>query len=112
MAIEQLHKTKTVHRNIKPENIYIGSDGYIKIGDFTFTKIIDEDVTYTVCGTPNYMAPELILHKGHSYGVDWWAIGVLLYELLIGIDPFADEDVMKIYENILKTRPLFPDNFD
>lgn len=74
--------------------------------------MIGDEVTYSICGTPNYMAPEMIIHKGYSFGVDWWAVGVMIYELIVGIDPFADEDIMAIYEKILKSNLLFPGNID
>jgi serine/threonine protein kinase len=68
---------------LKPENILIDIDGYIKLTDFTFSKYV-EVRTYTLCGTPEYLAPEIILNKGHTKPVDWWAFGILLYEMLVG----------------------------
>lgn len=68
-------------------------DGHIKVTDFGFAKIIDTR-TYTLCGTPDYLAPEIILNKGHGKAVDWWAMGVLIYEMLAGYPPFYDDDPM------------------
>ena len=74
----------------------INHDGYIKLTDFGFCKIIEKR-TYTLCGTPEYLAPEILLNKGHGKGVDWWTLGVLLYEMLIGIDPFNADQPLQIY---------------
>lgn len=96
---------------MKPENILIAKDGYIKLTDFGFSKKI-ENRTFTLCGTPEYLAPEILLNQGHGKSVDWWTMGVLLYEMIAGIDPFSDKDAMSIYNNILKCRLQFPKNFD
>ena len=102
---------------MKPENLLINNNGYLKLADFGTAKIIDTK-TYTLCGTPEYIAPEIILSKGtnlintfslgHSKPVDWWSLGILLYEMLVGIDPFNSEDPMKVYQNILKGKVRFP----
>lgn len=110
-ALEYLHSKKLIYRNLKPENILINKNGYIKLSDFELVKQLD-DRTYTLCGTPGYMAPEIILNKGYGLGVDWWALGVLLYEMICGVDPFADDTPMKIYENILEGRIKFTSDFD
>ena len=110
-ALEYLHSKKILYRNLKPENILVNKNGYIKISDFELSKKI-EDRTYTICGTPGYLAPEIILNKGYGFSVDWWAFGILLYEMICGVDPFADEDPMKIYENILEGKIKFSSDFD
>lgn len=89
----------------------IASNGYLKLTDFGFAKIIDGR-TYTLCGTPEYLAPEILLNKGHGKGVDWWTLGVILYEMIAGIDPFSDDEPMLIYKNILKGVVKFPGSFD
>lgn len=89
----------------------IDEKGYLKLTDFGFAKIV-ENRTYTLCGTPEYLAPEMLLNKGHGKPVDWWTFGILLYEMLAGIDPFSDEDPMNIYQKILKGKVRFPKTFD
>lgn len=96
---------------MKPENLLIARDGYLKLADFSFAKVV-EGKTYTLCGTPEYLAPEVILNQGHCRGVDWWTLGILIYEMSVGIDPFTDEDPMIIYQNILKGRIRFPKDMD
>lgn len=110
LMFEYLHKKSIVYRDLKPENILIAEDGYLKLTDFGFAKYV-EGRTYTLCGTPEYLAPEILLNKGHGKPVDWWCLGILLYEMLAGIDPFNSEDPMEIYQKILKGKVKFPRNF-
>jgi serine/threonine protein kinase len=84
---------------MKPENILIDNDGHVKITDFGFAKVISEK-TFTMCGTPEYLAPEIIMSCGHDKGVDWWALGVLIYEMLAGYPPFYDNNPIEIYKKI------------
>ena len=91
-----MHSKNVVYRDLKPENILINKNGYLKLTDFGFAKQLENEKTYTLCGTPEYLAPEIILNKGHGKAVDWWTLGILLYEMLEGIDPFSDDDPMKI----------------
>lgn len=93
---EYLHSRNVVYRDLKPENLLIDPEGYLKLTDFGFAKNI-EGRTYTLCGTPEYLAPEILLNKGHGKPVDWWTLGIIIYEMLASIDPFSDEDPMAIY---------------
>jgi len=99
LALEYLHERDIAYRDLKPENLLIASDGHLKITDFGFAKKIT-DRSFTLCGTPEYLAPELIMSTGHNKGVDWWALGVLIFEMLAGYPPFYDTNTYEIYKKI------------
>ena len=111
LIFDYLHNKNIIYRDLKPENILIHKSGFLKLTDFGFAKIV-EGRTYTLCGTPEYLAPEIILNKGHGKPVDWWTCGILLYEMIAGIDPFSDDDPMMVYQKILKGKIKFPSGFD
>jgi protein kinase A len=100
-----------IYRDLKPENILLDSRGHIKLTDFGFAKYVP-DVTWTLCGTPDYLAPEVINSKGYGRAVDWYSLGILIYEMMVGCPPFYDEDQVKLYEKILAGHPRFPNFFD
>ncbi|EDP51600.1 hypothetical protein KXW75_000728 [Aspergillus fumigatus] len=111
LTIEYLHDVEgIVYRDLKPENILLDADGHIKLVDFGFAKQINDRETYTLCGTPEYLAPEVIHNSGHGLAVDWWALGILIYEFLVGQPPFWDQNPMRIYEQIVEGRLRFPPN--
>jgi len=112
-AFAHIHSKNIIHRDLKPENLLICPDGYSKLTDFGFAKIIEPGTrTYTLCGTPEYIAPEVLLNKGHGKPVDWWTLGILIYEMICGQPPFCDEDPMGIYQKILAGKVYFPKYFD
>jgi serine/threonine protein kinase len=109
LILEFLHEKEGVaYRDLKPENILIDSEGHLKLVDFGFAKRVENRETYTLCGTPEYLAPEVIRNTGHGTAVDWWAFGILVYEFLVGQPPFWDQNPMKIYEQIVEGRVRFP----
>mmetsp|Transcript_1014 Transcript_1014/g.3265 ORF Transcript_1014/g.3265 Transcript_1014/m.3265 type:complete len:865 (-) Transcript_1014:1193-3787(-) len=111
LAFEYLHARNIVYRDLKPENLLIDSNGYLKVADFSFAKILKKGKTYTMCGTPAYLAPELIKQAGHDKAVDWWAVGILVYELLNLVPPFDDPDDMVMYKKICALKYTFPKHF-
>ena len=102
LAVNYLHERKIVYRDIKPENIMVVTNGFIKLIDFGTAKSI-KDRTDTIIGTPDYMAPEVIIGKGYSFQVDFWSIGVMMYEFMCGKTPFGEglEEIMDIYLSII-----------
>ncbi|XP_053673599.1 cAMP-dependent protein kinase catalytic subunit alpha-like [Anopheles nili] len=112
LALEYLHSCNLVYRDLKPENLLIDYRGYVKVTDFGFCKLI-RDRTWTLCGTPEYIAPEIIQAKGYGKSVDWWSFGVLLYEMSAGYSPFYvnSADQMALFERICKAKYKFPKTF-
>ncbi|XP_055857473.1 cGMP-dependent protein kinase 1 [Episyrphus balteatus] len=101
-AFEYLHSRNIIYRDLKPENLMLTTDGYCKLVDFGFAKrVLECHKTNTFAGTPEYVAPEIILDRGHDKSVDYWALGILIFELLVGKSPFRGQNQIKIYQQIL-----------
>jgi len=113
LALEHLHENGIIYRDLKPENILITSDGHITLTDFGLCKEgieREEDRTGTFCGTPEYLAPEVLKGKGYGKAVDWWSYGSLIYEMLTGLPPFYSQDVQEMYRKIMTDKLKFPAN--
>ncbi|KAF4459915.1 kinase C [Fusarium albosuccineum] len=110
LALKYFHENGVIYRDLKLDNILLSLDGHVKIGDYGLCK---EDMWYgsttsTFCGTPEFMAPEILLDKKYGRAVDWWAFGVLIYQMLLQQSPFRGEDEDEIYDAILADEPLYP----
>lgn len=110
LALEFLQFIGVIHRDIKPENIVLDSNGYVKLVDFGLCKLLNGR-TFTLCGSPEYMAPEILKNQGYDAAIDWWAFGILAYELCSGTSPFKAHSVKKIFTKILKGAYHFPSYF-
>uniref|UniRef100_A0AAY4A1Y1 protein kinase C n=1 Tax=Denticeps clupeoides TaxID=299321 RepID=A0AAY4A1Y1_9TELE len=109
-GLQFLHSKGIIYRDLKLDNVMLDGDGHIKIADFGMCKenVFGEDRATTFCGTPDYIAPEIILGLSYTFSVDWWSFGVLVYEMLIGQSPFHGDDEDELFESIRVDTPHFP----
>lgn len=109
LALDHLHTYGIIYRDLKPENILMDEEGYLKLADFGMAKHLKGDEkAMSFCGTPEYLAPEIITGEGHNKSADWWSFGILIYEMLCGIPPFYNENIDKMYELIKGAELRFP----
>ena len=110
VIMDYLHKNSIIYRDLKPENMMVDHEGYLKLLDFGTAKLL-KDRTFSVLGTPQYMAPEVIMGKGYSFSADLWSIGVMIYEFICGNVPFGsndDDDAFTIYRDIISGKLTYP----
>lgn len=108
IALNSLHKQQIIYRDLKSDNVLLGSDGHIKLIDFGLSKKLKNGRTKSFVGNQEHLAPEIILGQGYSFEVDWWSLGVFLYEIMYEETPFFDENQKKLFDNIVNKDPLFP----
>ena len=113
LALDHLHRYGIIYRDLKPENILFDENGHVKLTDFGLAKDLYEiGSTKTFCGTNHYLAPEIIQRKPYSYEIDWWALGILLCEMLSGFEPFYGETRAELFNSILTVQPKVIDTID
>ena len=104
LGLEALHKAGIVYRDLKPENILLDEEGHIRLTDFGLSKQgifkLNKDQTTTICGTPEYLAPEIVIGEGHGKAVDWWSLGILMFEMFVGRPPFQNPNKMQLLYTI------------
>uniref|UniRef100_A0A8C9TYU5 protein kinase C n=1 Tax=Scleropages formosus TaxID=113540 RepID=A0A8C9TYU5_SCLFO len=110
LGLEFLHKNKIVYRDLKLDNILMDADGFVRIADFGLCKegMGHGDRTSTFCGTPEFLAPEVLTDNNYTRAVDWWGMGVLLYEMLVGESPFPGEDEEEVFDSIVNDEARYP----
>jgi len=110
LAIEYLHRLNIIYRDLKPENILLDADGHVKLTDFGLSKegIQDNFSAKSMCGTPEYLAPEILNKSGHGKAVDWYSLGAIMYEMLTGLPPFYTRDREKLFERIRRGELAYP----
>lgn len=109
IALGHLHKKQIVYRDLKPENVLFNRDGYLLLADFGLaTKVDKNKLAMSFCGTAEYLSPEMLNNEGHDHTVDWWTLGILLYEMLVGIPPFFHKNKHRMYFLIKEANVTYP----
>ena len=110
--MEYVHSLDVIYRDLKPENVLLDSQGHVRLTDFGLSKegVSDHSSGATsFCGTPEYIAPEVLLRQGHGRAVDWWSLGALLFEMLTGLPPFYSRNRQAMFEKIMQADLQFPE---
>lgn len=101
IGLEYLHQNKIIHRDLKPENYIFDSNGYLRITDFGVSRLVREENYQDTSGTPGYMSPEVISHRNHTYSADYFALGVMGYEFMLGYRPYVGKNRKQIREQMM-----------
>lgn len=114
LALEHLHSKNMVYRDLKPENVLIDEKGYIRITDFGLsrTNVTEGNGAKSICGTPEYLAPEIVMRMEYGQAVDWWTLGSIIYEMLAGAPPFYCDNRQELFERIKFDSPKYPSSLD
>ena len=110
LGLEYLHSKDIIYRDLKPENIILDVDGHVKITDFGLSKQIlkPKDRSFSFCGSPEYMSPEMLTEQGHGREVDFYSLGALMFEILTGLPPYYDSNKSMMYKNIMQNQLEVP----
>ena len=109
LALEFMHAKNIIYRDLKPENVLVDMEGYLKITDFGLSRMnVKEKEARSICGTPEYLAPEIIMKIGYGKSIDWWTLGCIIYEMLVGIPPFYSNNRSELFEKIKFCSPKYP----